>query len=144
MRIHKLEADWGHVSEESDFFSTLVEDYDANEHQTVSNRLDLLQLGNGKYKIVKDGVTECFQVQLGKVWFLSLEDFSLRLATLNASEYNHRQIAALRMIQREGLASKKQKDILYHYSHHEDLIRIRRSSLSWHILLLTQRELSEV
>lgn len=50
----------------------------------------------------------------GRVFQYPIESFRFELAMLEVARYNHRQIAALQAVKAQGLATRKQKELLYH------------------------------
>lgn len=50
----------------------------------------------------------------GRVFQYPIESFRFELAMLEVARYNHRQIAALQAIKAQGLATRQQKELLYH------------------------------
>jgi len=71
-----------------------------------------------------DGVS--WVEERGKSFYYRVDMFKHTLNTLNAGEYNYREINALRSVVREGVATKKQRDSVYCRDHYEELRRIRR------------------
>ena len=64
----------------------------------------------------------------GEAWKGSVLDFNHILNTLNASEFNYRQINALKTLEKEfkNLITTKQKDIIYYYDHWIELKRLEK------------------
>lgn len=91
---------------------------------------------NGKYS--KDGKA-WFEVD-GKAWSCDPGQFKWELDTLNASELNSRQVAALQGVCRENMATKEQAKLLYMYGHAQELREIRRGV---YYFLISQRSENE-
>jgi hypothetical protein len=77
----------------------------------------------GKY--LRDGVCWC-ETDDHRAFVYDLEMFRWELDTFNASELNHKQVAALQAMVSERMATRKQALLLYMYRHHQDLLEIKR------------------
>lgn len=70
-----------------------------------------------------------FETSSGKAYHYDIKQFKYELSLYEVSNYNHRQIAALKEFINQGLATKKQKELYYLIRHYYQCKDVGRSAM---------------